>query len=99
MNDIRYEESQNGHGFCACCGNLQIGEINFLYVGIDRMIIESTDVDEEYKNTNVCLELVRHVVDCARRQHRKIITMCPHAQAMFNRCPEFDDVRFIQVDV
>jgi len=97
--DIKYEELQNGTGFCASFHGHQIGEINFLYVGIDRLIIESTNIDNEYKDTNLCLDLVRKVADYARSQHRKIITMCPRAQAMFNRYPEFDDVRFIRVDV
>jgi len=97
--DIKCEESQTGNGFCASVAGHQIGAINFLFVGSDRLIIESMDVSEEYKNTDLCLFLVRKVADCARTQHRKIITMCPRAQAMFNRYPEFDDVRFIRVDV
>ena len=96
-SNIKYSESKNGHAFCAYFGLLLVGEINFLSVGNDRLIIESTNIDGKYKNSNLCLDLVRRVADFARTQHRKIICMCPLAQLVLNKYPEFDDVRFIRV--
>ncbi len=63
--DIKYDELQNGHGFCARYGNTQIGEIDIIILGPNRLIIERTRIDDE--------------------------------QSVFNRCPEFDDVRLIQM--
>lgn len=95
--DIEFNEQQNSQGFIANCHGQQIGEINMFFVGVDRLVIESTYIVDEYKNTNLCLELVRHVVAFARAKHRKIISMCPMAQSVFNEHPEFDDVRLIRV--
>ncbi len=96
-SDIIYQELQNNGGFCAKCNGRQIGEIDILRVGADRLIIESTQIDEEYSNSDLCHNLVKCVVEFARRTHRKILCMCPRAQSVFNKSPEFDDVRMIHV--
>ena len=97
LTDIEYEELENGKGFCAKCNGRKIGEIDVIYIGIDRMIIESTQIDSEYRNTDLCHNLVRCVADFARKNHRKILSLCPRAQSIFNKYSEFDDVRLMRV--
>ncbi|MBO4700602.1 MAG: N-acetyltransferase [Alphaproteobacteria bacterium] len=97
QNDIEYEELQNSHGFCARRGNVQIGEIDIAIVGGNRLIIEHTHIDDEYDGGDVCKNLVQCVVEFARRTGRKILCLCPRAQSVFNKYPEFDDVRLIQM--
>ncbi|MCR5193934.1 MAG: N-acetyltransferase [Alphaproteobacteria bacterium] len=97
--NIEFYEQQNGQGFIANCHGKQVGEINIFFIGVDRLVIESTYVSDEYKNTNLCLDLVSRVVAFARETHRKIISMCPMAQSIFNGHPEFDDVRFIRFEI
>ena len=95
--NITYSESKNGCAFCAYLGAVLIGRIDFIYVGIDRLLIESTSIDDKYDVPTLCFELVRKVVDFARSQRRKIICMCPRAKVILNKHPEFDDVRFLRV--
>lgn len=95
--DIEYTELSNGNGFCARLHGRQIGEIDMIAVGSDRLIIESTQIAPEYQDSELCRYLVRCVADFARRTHRKILSMCPRAQSVFNRYAEFDDVRLIRV--
>lgn len=95
--DIEYTKLENGNGFCAKYHGRQIGQIDIIYVGMDRLIIESTEIDSEYDNTDLCRNLVRCVAEFARQTHRKILSLCPRAQSIFNRYPEFDDVRFIRI--
>lgn len=92
---ITYDIFPNGLGFYANCDGQHVGEITFVRVGIDKMIIDRTSVTEKYQRAHVGLNLVRCVANLARNQHRKVITMCPFAAAMFSRYPEFDDVRFL----
>ncbi|MBO8425184.1 MAG: N-acetyltransferase [Proteobacteria bacterium] len=92
---ISYDIFPDGLGFYANCDGQHIGEITFVRVGIDKMIIDRTNVSENYRNEHVGLNLVRCAADLARTQNRKVITMCPFASAMFSRYPEFDDVRFL----
>lgn len=95
-SEIQYTLAPNGLAFHAIYAGRRIGEITFVRVGIDKFIIDHTGVDDEYRNSGVGLNLVRHVCDLARRQKRKIIAMCPFAGAMFSRYEEFDDVRFLR---
>lgn len=92
--NVEFSLFPNGQGFNALCNNRKIGEITFVRVA-DKMIIDHTAVDAEFRNENVGLNLVRQVCNLARMNHRKILALCPFAQAMFNRYPEFDDVRLI----
>ena len=96
-SEIEYEKLSNGNGFCAKCDGKIIGEIDIVYVGINRLIIESTYIDSAFENSDVCRNLVRCVADFARDQHRKILSLCPRAQSIFNRYAEFDDVRLMKL--
>ena len=51
--------------------------------------------EEPYRGAHVGLGLVAAAVDMARTQKRKVIALCPFAAAMFNRHPEFGDVRLM----
>ncbi len=90
-----YTLSADGLGIQAMRGDVHIGEITFVRVGSDKMIIDYTAVDAEFRGAKVGLSLVRAASNLARNQGRKVITLCPFARAMFNRYPEFDDVRLM----
>ncbi len=92
---ISYDIFPDGLGFYANCDGHHVGQITFVRVGIDKMIIDHTDVSDGFRHKHVGLSLVRCAANLARNQRRKIITMCPFASAMFSRYPEFDDVRFL----
>ncbi len=93
--DVKYILFDDGQGFHAQCDGRRIGEITFVHTGGDKMIIDHTEVAESYRGAHVGLGLVAAAVDMARNQHRKVITLCPFAAAMFNRHPEFADVRLM----
>lgn len=94
-NNIQYFFSEQNDGFDAVCDGKKIGEITFVRVGADKLIIDYTEVDPEFRNKNVGLTLVRHVANMARTQKKHVITLCPFARAMFNRFSEFDDIRLM----
>ncbi len=95
INEITYVLFENGLGYHAVYHGAHVGEITFVRAGADKLIIDYTGVAEKYRNINVGLNLVRAVCNLARGQGRKVITICPFARAMFNRHPEFDDVRLM----
>lgn len=95
--DIEYQKLQDGNGFCAKYNGAKIAEIDIVFVGANRLIIESTQIDGAFENSDVCKNLVRCVAECARREHRKILSLCPRAQSIFNRYAEFDDVRLMKL--
>ncbi len=95
MNKIEYELLPDGCGFCAKSNGENIGEITFVKIGIDKLMIDHTFIENGYQKTSIVLNLVARVVDLARTQHRKILTICPDAQNVFSGHPEFDDVRLM----
>lgn len=58
----------------------------------DKMIIEHTDVSDELKGQNVGFQLVQTAVEYAREHGIKIIPLCPFANSVFKKKPEFADV-------
>ena len=58
----------------------------------DKLIIEHTEVSEELKGQNMGFQLVKTAVEFAREQHIIIIPLCPFANSVFKRKPEFADV-------
>lgn len=94
-NKIEYELMPDGCGFCAKYNGENIGEITFVKIGIDKLMIDHTFIDDHYQKLPIELNLVTRVVNLARTQHRKILTICPSAMDIFIGHPEFDDVRLM----
>ena len=94
-NKITYIPFAHGNGFYAYCDGHQIGKITFIRTGPNTVIIDHTEVDDKYQNSDIELNLVRCVCQIAREQHRNVLPICPIARNMFTRYPEFDDVRML----
>ena len=69
-----------------------LAEMTYTLPAPDKMIIEHTEVSEELKGQNVGLQLVKTAVEFARAHNIKIIPLCPFANSVFKRKPEFTDV-------
>ena len=95
--EIQYLVSEHNDSFHAVHNGKIVGEITYIRVGIDKLIIDYTNVEPEYRNQHVGLTLVRNVANMARKQKRHVITLCPFARAMFNKYSEFDDIRLMSI--
>lgn len=69
-----------------------LAEMVYTMPSHDKMIIEHTDVSEELKGQNVGYQLVKTAVEYARTHNIKIIPLCPFANSVFRKKPEFADV-------
>ena len=97
MDDkITYIPFAHGNGFYAYSDGRQIGKITFIRTGPNTVIIDHTEVDDNYQGNDIELNLVRCVCQLAREQHRSVLPICPIARNMFLRHPEFDDVRMLR---
>lgn len=94
-DEIKYFISQEQDKIEALFQGQKIGEITFVRIGVDKLIIDYTGVHPDFRKRNIGLTLVRGVADMARSQNRRVITMCPFARAMFNKYSEFDDIRLM----
>jgi len=73
-------------------GEKNLAEMIYSMPSADKMIIEHTEVSEELKGQNAGIQLVKTAVEFARANDVKIIPLCPFANSVFKRKPEFDDV-------
>lgn len=71
----------------------RLAEITFVYTGDELVIIDHTLVDESLKGRGIAKQLVAKVVERMREEGRKIIPLCPFAKAIFDRTPEYNDIR------
>ena len=88
---------ENGHrGKFVLQKDLQlVGEVAYVYAGDDKIILEHTEVNEEFEGQGLAKQLVNAVVDMAREKKIKVVPLCPYANALFHRKPdEYADVWF-----
>ncbi len=69
-----------------------LAEMVYTMPSPDKMIIEHTEVSDELKGKNVGNQLVHTAVEFARANNIKIIPLCPFANAVFKKKPEYADV-------
>ncbi len=69
-----------------------IAELVYTKPAFDKIILEHTEVAEELKGQNVGYQLVEAAVEYARQHSMKILPLCPFANAVFKKKPEYADV-------
>ena len=72
-----------------------MAEMTYTMPSTDKMIIEHTEVNDELKGQNVGYTLVHTAVEYARTHGLRIIPLCPFANSVFKKQPEFADVLYI----
>lgn len=60
--------------------NQEIGEMTWSDAGESMMIIDHTFVDPTYRGQKLAEKLVLAGVEKARKEHKKIIPLCPFAK-------------------
>jgi predicted GNAT family acetyltransferase len=71
--------------FIARDGDRELGRMYYSWAGIDKFIIQHTEVNEDAKGTGAGKFLVESGVKYARDHNFKIIPRCPFASAMFKK--------------
>ena len=69
-----------------------LAEMIYTMPSADKMIIEHTEVSEVLKGQSAGVKLVTAAVEYARANKIGIIPVCPFANSVFKRKPEFADV-------
>ncbi len=67
-------------------------EMTFSKAGEHLLIIDHTEVPDAFRGQGAGLRLVTRAVEDARAAGKKIIPLCPFANAQFKRHPEWADV-------
>ncbi len=94
-NELSFETDDTGCRIYAIFHGHKIGNIFFVKINNDKIMISEAEIEPEYKNTEIELYLVQEIIKIARENNRKIISICPYISNIFAQHPEFDDVRLL----
>jgi len=88
------KQIEDGHrgSFTAVEDGAKIGEMTYSKAGLDKIIIDHTEVDENQKGKGIGKILLSKVVEFAREQNIKIVPLCPFAKTMFDKDIDIRDV-------
>ncbi len=75
-------------------GDKEAGLMHYTFAGPGKMIIDHTEVNDEYAGKGLGKQLVKAGVEYARENHLKILPLCPFAKKIFELTPAFADVLF-----
>ncbi len=85
------EDGSKGRYFVRGPGGA-VAEMTYSKAGEHRIIIDHTGVPDAFRGQGVGQRLVTRAVEDARAAGKKIIPLCPFANAQFKRHPEWADV-------
>lgn len=89
---IKHEGGDSGGKYSALIDDREIGFMTYSRAGDQLIIIDHTDVNEEYKGKGVGLKLVTAAVENAREDGFNIIPLCPFAKSVFDKDAGLRDV-------
>jgi triosephosphate isomerase len=70
-----------------------VAAMTYTLAGATLIIIDHTEVDASLRGTGAGQALVEAAVQWARANGKRIMPLCPFARSVFDRTPEFGDVR------
>ncbi len=69
-------------------------EMTYVWAGMDKMIIDHTEVSNQLGGKGIGKKLLSAVVQFARDKKVKIMPLCPFAKAVFEKEAAYTDVLF-----
>ncbi|MCH7409966.1 N-acetyltransferase [Belliella sp. DSM 111904] len=70
----------------------EAGRMTYSWAGEQRIIIDHTEVNPEFKGQSVGKKMLMTAVEFAREKNIKILPLCPFAKSVFDKTPEIRDV-------
>ena len=89
---VQLSESETKGSFFIEENGARLGEMTFSKAGSDRIIIDHTDVADNWKGFGIGELMVREAVKVAREKSISIIPLCVFARSVFEKHPELRDV-------
>ena len=68
-------------------------ELTYRNIDAKTIVADHTGVPPQFRNKGIALELVRALVENARRERFRIVPQCSYVAAEFRRHPEWSDLR------
>ncbi|THD66464.1 N-acetyltransferase [Robertkochia marina] len=91
MNIVIEENDKKGAAI-AMDGDLEAGRMTFVKSFPGMIIIDHTEVGDDYRNNGVGRKMLDAMVEKARKESFKILPLCPYAKSVFDKDPSIADV-------
>lgn len=92
--EIKHRENETKGAFYIEVNGMEVALMTYSNAGPTKLIIDHTEVSDTLKGQGIGKKLVEASVAYARKHGKKILPLCPFANAVFKKTPEYDDVRF-----
>lgn len=92
MIEVKQFDQESKGFFKATEDGKEAGRMTYSKVVNDRIIIDHTEVNPEFRGKSVGNLMVQAAVTFAREAGIKIIPLCPFAKSVFDKTPEYRDV-------
>lgn len=90
--EVQHQETESKGRFYINNGNETVAEMTYSKAGEQKIIIDHTEVNDQFRGKNLGLKLVTAAVRFARENNVKIMPLCPFAKRVFDKTAEFSDV-------
>ena len=92
MIEIKHNKEKNKGYFAALDDDKTAGSIYYTLAGETRMILDHTDVNDDYRGQGIGKKILLYIVDYVREYKIKIIPLCPFAKSVFDKTESIRDV-------
>ena len=90
--NIKQEEKETKGRFFIEKDGAKAAEMTYSKAGTSRIIIDHTEVSDDFRGQGLGVQLVEKAADYAREHNLTILPLCPFARSIFERKPELGDV-------
>ena len=91
-NDVRHDSGERDGAFFIEREGRRVAELTYRMMGADAMV-DHTWVDPTLRGGGEARSLVAAAVEWARHEHMKLVPVCSYVRAVFDRTPDYADVR------
>jgi predicted GNAT family acetyltransferase len=92
MIEIKQTKEGNKGHFSAFDDSKVAGGIYYTMAGETRMILDHTEVNNDYRGQGIGKKILMKIVEYVRENNIKIIPLCPFTKSVFDKTESIRDV-------
>lgn len=89
---VEHQEEGSKGSFAISENDKFIAAMTYSKAGEDKMIIDHTEVSEDFKGQGLGKKMLLALVDYVREHNIKVIPLCPYAKSVFDKDSSLKDV-------
>jgi hypothetical protein len=86
---LEFRVDNGGHRYTALLAGQEVGFSEVDPIGKEALLIKHTEINPGHEGKGFGGQLVRHMLEDAKRQGRSVIPICPYSAAWIKKHPEY----------